>query len=217
MLRTHLQDIVRYAVALGLSFLIFAPAANAASNARMISDSVNVLARLPVPGPSVQQTFLQEDGGRQYLYLQQAGQQGFTVVDVSEAWRPRIVKRIPLLKDVARERLQMVGAGLAVAESPENNTGNSGRAQARQNTDGASGSAHSTRFVRLLDLSHPTRPRTLKTFEGVTSLLTDDRRDLIYITNRDGLWILHHHVDLARQVCEYESAYSEVPAICDGY
>jgi hypothetical protein len=71
--------------------------------------------------------------------------------------------------------------------------------------------------VRLLDLSDPSNPRTLQTFDGVTSILSDDRRDLIYITNSDGLWILHHRRDLARQICDSEAAFSEMAMNCNAY
>jgi hypothetical protein len=71
--------------------------------------------------------------------------------------------------------------------------------------------------VKLLDLSDPSRPRTLKTFAGVTSVFLDDRRNMIYLANHDGLWILYHRIDLLRQECEYESKYSEVPMMCNGY
>jgi hypothetical protein len=58
--------------------------------------------------------------------------------------------------------------------------------------------------LRLLDLSDPANPRTLQTFEGVSSLLLDDGRNLIYITNGDGLWILSHNVPPPHPICDAE-------------
>jgi hypothetical protein len=65
--------------------------------------------------------------------------------------------------------------------------------------------------VRVLDMSDPANPRTLQTFDGVTSVLADDSRSLIYIANGDGLWVLRH-----RQVrpplpqCDSESVFSPI-------
>jgi hypothetical protein len=44
-----------------------------------------------------------------------------------------------------------------------------------------------------LDLSDPKNPKTLQTFDGVTKVLAEDDRNLIYITNGEGLWILRHN------------------------
>ena len=44
--------------------------------------------------------------------------------------------------------------------------------------------------LELVDLSDPGNPRMVESFSGVTSILTDDARDLIYIANNEGLWIL---------------------------
>jgi len=46
--------------------------------------------------------------------------------------------------------------------------------------------------VRVLDLSDPANPRALQSFSAVISVLEDDGRNLIYITNNEGLWILRH-------------------------
>jgi hypothetical protein len=58
--------------------------------------------------------------------------------------------------------------------------------------------------LRLLDLSDPANRRTLQTFEGVSSLLLDDGRNLIYITNGEGLWILSHNVLPPHPKCDSE-------------
>jgi hypothetical protein len=52
--------------------------------------------------------------------------------------------------------------------------------------------AHPTQSLTVLDLSDLANPRPLESFSGVTSVLADDTRNLIYITNSEGLWILRH-------------------------
>jgi len=216
MFTANSHRIVPHALVL-LMFLFDYSSANAATKASVNSDSIIVLARLPLRGIPVEQMFFEESGGRNYLYIRRTGQPGYTVVDVTEARRPRIVKQITLSKDFPRETLEMVGAGLGVAGRPDTKSGNSGEPGAWQGTEEASSSGPPTQFVKLLDLSDPSRPRTLKTFAGVTSVFLDDRRNMIYLANHDGLWILYHRIDLLRQECEYESKYSEVPMMCNGY
>jgi hypothetical protein len=191
--------------------------ANAATKATENSDSIVVLARLPLRGIAVEQMFLEESGGRNYLYIRRAGQPGYTVVDVTQARHPRILKQITLSKDFPRETLENLGAGLGIAGRPDTKSGNLAEPGAWQGTEEASSSDPPTQFVKLLDLSDPSRPRTLKTYAGVTSVSLDNRRNMIYLANHDGLWILYHRIDLLRQECEYESKYSEVPLMCDGY
>jgi hypothetical protein len=212
----NLQRTVQYALLLLSSLLGFLPKANAATKAGINSDSIVVLARLPLPGTPVSQMFLQESGGRQYLYIRQVSQPGYTVVEVTKAWRPSVVKQINLPNDFPRETLEMVGAGLGIAGRPDT-VDKAGIGPASQRTEEAPSSDPPTQFIRLLDLSDSSRPRTLTTFDGVTTILLEDRRNLIYLTNSDGLWILHHRIDLARQICEYISTYSAVPMMCDGY
>ena len=104
-----------------------------------------------------------------------------------------------------------------MAGGPDTKSGNVVEPGALQGTEEVSSSDPPTQFVKLLDLSDPSRPRTLKTYAGVTSVSLDNRRNIIYLANHDGLWILYHRIDLLRQECEYESKYSEVPMMCNGY
>ncbi len=209
-------------VGLVLFLLLVAMARRAVANnePEPTGNSVRVIAHISLPGTPVRQTFLQEHRGRQYLYIQQAGQHGFTIVDVTKPSRPRVVKQVTFSDHVAKERLRMVGAGLAIAEGTEAKPANLGNGIATTTREALSGTGarrdSRTRFVRLLSLSDPTRPLTLQTFEGVTSILPEDERNLIYITNRAGLWILLHRRDLARQICESESRFSN-SGMCSGY
>ncbi len=50
-----------------------------------------------------------------------------------------------------------------------------------------------TETVRVLDLSDPRNPKTLETFNKVTSILPDGGHSLIFLTNNDGLWILRYN------------------------
>jgi hypothetical protein len=197
---------VKYTLALLLLFVAIAPSAIAKHKPETPVDPVTVVAHLPLPGAPVSQIFLQGHGNKQYLYIQQASEEGFTIVDVTEPYRPNVVNRVK--NKASGETLQMVGVGLAIAEAP----GAAGTESARNNltpakgegTFGGSNGGDRPQFVRLLDLNDPANPRTLQTFDTVSSILLDDGQNLIYITNSEGLWILRHNVPPPHPLCDSE-------------
>ena len=168
---------------------------------------VSVIAHLPIEGAPVSQLFVQEEGGKQYLYIRQASQSGYTIVDVSRANKPKIVKR-----DTSQlsngQRLQMIGGGIALSETPES----AGTGGVRHELAPAKAPAANTpQSLRVLDMSDPANPKALQTFEGVTSVLADDSRNLIYIANSEGVWILRHgQVRAPRPKCDSESVFSPI-------
>jgi len=170
----------RASVPLGLlAFLVVvAPSAFAKHPAKHSTEQpVAVIAHLALPGAPASQMLLQERDGKQYLYAVRNSGKGYTIVDVTHPSQPSLVKRVAWPNGASAGRLQTVSSTLALAE-------------------GSSGSFAATRAeaptesLELVDLSDPGNPRTIQSFSGVTSVLTDNARDLIYIANSDGLWIL---------------------------
>jgi len=200
---------VGYTLALLLLFVAIAPSAIAKHKPETSADSVTVVAHLPLPRGSVSQIFLQGHGSKQYLYIQQASEENFTIVDVTKPNRPNVVNRVKLSNKASGETLQMVGVGLAIAQAP----GAAGTESARNNLTPAKGEGtlgggtggDQAQFVRLLDLNDPANPRTLQTFDTVSSILLDDGQNLIYITNSEGLWILRHNVPPPHPLCDSET------------
>jgi hypothetical protein len=139
---------------------------------------VAVLAHLALPGAPAGQMILQEHNGRQYLYVVRNSRKGFTVVDVTKPEEPNVVKRVAWPNGASAGRLQLVGGTVALAEGSSENA-----------------EPIPTETVEVLDLSDPTNPRTIQTFTDVTSLVPDEGRNLVYLSNKDGLWILRHQPD----------------------
>jgi len=139
---------------------------------------------------------LQQEGRRQYLYVQQRSQQGFTtVIDITKPDPPKVVNRVP------QETLTVVGSGLAVAETPDN-PATMGPSHGDEKPEGARAVGWSVpELVRVLDVSDPAHPRTAQTFDGVTSILQDAGRNLIYIANGNGVWIVSHQRVIRRHEC----------------
>jgi hypothetical protein len=164
-----------------------------------------VIAHLPLSG-GARQMFSQQEGSRQFLYVQQSPQQGVTVIEVTKPERPKVVNQVPL------ENLTMVSFGLAISETPRSSAtwvvslGDG-------NVEGPPGSGV-LESVRVLDVSDPAHPRTVRNFDGVTSILQDSTRNLLYVANGDGVWIVSHQQVLASHECSSSDAISPLPN-CD--
>lgn len=144
----------------------------------------SVIAHLALPGAPASQVFLQERGEKQYLIIGQRSAAGFTVVDVTKPNQPDVIKRGSWPNEASTGKLQMIGGGLALAAVRDGDT---------LPTE----SAPQTETVRLIDWSDPINPRTIQTFSGVTSTVTDGGRGLVFLTNSDGLWIVKHQPEQA--------------------
>jgi hypothetical protein len=147
--------------------------------------------------------FLQREGRKLYLYIQQPSQQGFTIVDVSKPAKPKTVSHVP------HEKLLTVGSGLAIAENSESSA--TVGTSATGSREGARGGGNVPESVRVLDVSDPAHPQSVQTFTGVTNILSDDARGLIFVADTDGIWILSHQKVLRRHECSSSDAISEMP------
>jgi hypothetical protein len=174
-------------VTISPSFLPNYSRAAAQDDKPVTKDKVVVLAHLALPGSPVRQILVQEENGKRYLLLQQNVH--FTVVDVTNSKNPQIVDRV-----AEKGKLAQVGAGLAIS------------VQTDQSTQGSV----PTQTVRLVDLSDPKNPRVVKTLNGVTSIYSDDGRQLIYAANNEGLWIIKHYETFRLPYCTTESAENTV-------
>ena len=179
---------------LGLALILASPALLPLNSQAATQDSKNdvkeitkVVAHIPLPGSAVRQIFFEEENGKQYLYLQQNVH--FTVVDVTDPEKPQIVERVK-----PGGKLTDVGAGLAIAVSSD------------QSGEGTV----PTQTVKLMDMSDPKNPHTVKTFTGVTSMFSEDGRHLIYLTNSEGLWIVKHSMRRRLPLCTSESEENTV-------
>lgn len=180
-------------------FVTLAPAAFAKDkDAKPADVPATVVAHVPLPSDPGRQMLLQRKGGKQYLYIQQASKQGFMIVDVSKANQPNVLKGTTPAAQATSGDLEVVGPDVAIAETTAKNPGS------------VSSVARPAESVRVLDMSDPANPKTLQTFDAVTSILTDGGR--IYLTNNEGLWILKYSQYKKRQLppCDSESVFSPI-------
>jgi hypothetical protein len=164
------------------------------------TQAASVIAHLPLEGAVANRMYLQAQDEKRFLYINQGTDQGYTVVDITKPAQPSVVKR------VTSGKLQVMGPDVALAEAPESKT--------------VAKSHAPTESVSIMDTSDPANPKTVQTFKGVTSLLQDSPRGLIFLTNNDGLWILQQTVARMRPArkkppCGSESAIQAMPPDCE--
>jgi hypothetical protein len=185
-----------------LSCLALVAIPMAAQDPHTNGHSATVVAHLPLPGPSATQMLLQPQDGKLYLYVDQGRTQSVAVVDVTKPSRPSVVNHVAWPARVADGEVQPLGSGLALSEAPESVTL-------------APGTSRTPQTVNVLDLTDPAHPQVLQTFFGVTSTLPDIARNLIFIANADGLWIVRNRVGQSayamRHRCTSEAALDPEP------
>jgi hypothetical protein len=168
-----------------------------------------VIAHLQLPHPTGSEMLLQKENAKQYLYIQQAAKQGFMIIDVSQPEKPSLLKRSAESNQATTGNLQIVSPDVAIAEAPEKTPAT------------LTSSSHATETVRVLDLTDPRSPKTLETFNKVTSLLPDSRHGLIYLTNDEGLWILRYNRPAPleptkkKPLCDSNAEIMAMPPDCD--
>ena len=168
-----------------------------------------VIAHLPLQEAPGSEMLLQNKGEKQYLYVQKASKQGFTVVDVTKPALPSLVKSTNSANDDTAGKLEMVSPDVGLAAVPD-----------RSSKEVIHSSDNATETVKVLDLSDPAHPKVLQTFAGVTSFLQDAGRGLIYLANNEGLWILRYPKPgltpaKKKRPCTSEDAIRAMPAECE--
>jgi len=169
----------RFSSALLSSALLLITAASAPGKQKTSAksatgDEIEVIAHISLPSPSSGPLKLKtaDHLRRDYLYIEHTTEQMATVVDVTSPNKPRIMEELtypktgqPLqLSSIEGETVLLVSSG-AGGCSP-----------------GAS--------VTVVNFRQPDNPRIARQFHGVTGLLEDRARGLVYVTNTEGLWIL---------------------------
>jgi hypothetical protein len=186
----------------------FAAGASEQPSSKPTDVPATVIAHLPLPQATGNQMLLQKEKGKVYLYIQQAAKQGFMIVDVSKPELPALLKRTAESNQATSGNLEMVSPEIAIAEAPE------------KTSTTLTSNSHPTETVRVLDLSDPKNPKTLETFNKVTSLLPDGGHGLIYLTNNDGLYVLRYNHPSrfepakTKPPCTSESEIQAMPPDC---
>jgi hypothetical protein len=139
------------------------------------SSNLGVIAHVQLDGGSAARLLLVKKDGKRYLYAGLSSSTGVCILDVTMPAAPRKVERLAGTGG-AQADFQLVGDTLAVSS--------------RSGDETLSASGPAPRSVTILNMVDPANPQPIQTFSGVTSIVTDDARGLIYLSNGEGLWIV---------------------------
>jgi hypothetical protein len=160
-------------VAFLVLFALAAPLSAQIQPPKVLDQPAIVIGHLPLQGAGVTGIEPRQRRGKQYLFLETAGQPGLLVVNVTKPKKPILVNDVNLPKDIQSGSYQPIGRGLAlVATSPTPNQ------------------SPVPKTIHVLDISHPGHPRVIQTFDGVTATASNFDNNLFFFTNSEGLWIL---------------------------
>ena len=172
---------VRVALLMLLVVSLFAPSAYAGNFGKKSKKQqqpkvvgIYLVGHLPLSETTVSYISATSDSSRQLLQLTDAVQRTLTVVDVTVAERPKLVEQAQLPADLANSALQTRIGDTALFAA----------------TDNSSFDRRDSRSITLVNFADASSPKTVKKFENVTAVWMDRARELIYLTNSDGLWVL---------------------------
>jgi cell division protein FtsN len=135
---------------------------------------IYLIGHLSLPETTVSGIAAASDPNRQLLQLTDTGRGTLTVVDVAQPSRPKLLEQSKLPAELAHANVQVrMGDAVLLTVSQ---------------TD--SPSHADPQSLTLVSFADPANPKTVQTFESVTAVWRDRERELIYLSNADGLWVL---------------------------
>jgi len=155
------KGIFRAAIALVAIGIAAAPSVQAKPHTKGVAGNpANVVAHVELSGSPVTRMLLVKKDSKEYLLLGLDSESGVTLLDVTEPGQPRVIATTTGVAGAPAAELKIVADTLTLF-------GTSG-----EETDASSG------------------PKEIRSLPGVTAFSKDKAHGLIYVTNRDGLWIV---------------------------
>jgi hypothetical protein len=172
-----IEWVSRAAVMLFAVGIAAAPSVFAKPKVKKAAESnLGVIAHLQLDGGAAARMVLMEKNGKDYLYVGGGSANGVCILDVTKPEAPRKLEKFGGAGSAQAADFQLVGDTLAV-------TSRTGESSA--NLSDAAG-----RSMTIFNTSDPANPQPIQTFSGVTSVVADNARGLIYLSNGEGLWVV---------------------------
>ncbi len=155
-----------------LPAMIFARAVRGDSHATA-ADSIDVIGHLALTNASVTSLKTSLHWRRQFLQIQDSTHRMLTLVDVTDATHPAVVKQLHLPTEPGDCTLAVLVGDVALM------TGTDTRSPETRISS-----------VSVVSFADPDHPATVRKFKNVSAFRTDEGRGLIYHVDEEGLWIL---------------------------
>jgi hypothetical protein len=171
-----IRSVTRAAVAFLAMGIVAAPSMFAKTKEKKTAGpSLGVIAHIQLDGRAATRMVLVQKDGNEYLYVGFGSSSGVCIFDVTSPASPRKVKKFAGVSGETVD-LQQVGDTMAVITRTGDGL-----------ADSSDAAPHA---VTIFNMSNPANPQPIQTFSGVTSVVGDNERGQIYLSNGEGLWIV---------------------------
>jgi hypothetical protein len=172
----------------------FAPAIHAKDKVKppVPKDEIQVIGHVPVSDGPIIRFLPTQHYSSYYLYAEHASGKNATLIDITAAAHPAVLAEVAYPSEGGANSLSVVAGTAALLESGTV-------------TQQPSASLPSPQIIRIMDFSDPKSPKVAREFTGVTAMLRDSPRGLIFVANSEGVWILQQHLaDDPERLKEYD-------------
>lgn len=145
-------------------------------------DEIAVVGHVPAEGRTIRRFVTTTHFSRYYLYGEMADGT-MTLLDVTKPSQPAVLANLAGNDTGAHNIVVVAGTAALVTDG-----------------DVPPAPPEPPRTIKILDFSDPRHPAAIREFQGVTAITRDDRRGLIFLANREGIWILHQNLALDPEV-----------------
>ncbi len=157
------------------------------------ADSIEVIGHLALPSASVTSLRTSEHWRHEFLELQDPTHRMLTIVDVTDATHPAVVKQLHLPAASGNTSLAVLVGDVALLTGTDT-----------RSTRSADAHVKTVSIVSFADSDHP---KTVRQFTKVSAFRIEEGRGLIYVVNDGGLWILRQKPapdkELEREYAKY--------------
>ncbi len=137
------------------------------------TDRIEVIGHVSLGGERAVNLLSAVHWRRTYLYVEHGSQGAVTVLDVTDPRSPKNTGAFEPPAGTAPLHMDAVEGSAAMFVS--------GQAKADRATSN----------VVIMSFADPAHPQVVREFPGVTCILKDASRHVTYLTNDEGLWVLH--------------------------
>jgi hypothetical protein len=133
-------------------------------------DRIVVIGHLPLSGGPIVQLTVGDHWRRNYLYVDHGAARPITILDVTDATTPKATGELDIPIQESNGNLDaVVGTAALVASAPP---------------------LPLKQTVTIMSFADPEHPTVERQFEGVTAMVKDLPRGLVYLADAGGLWVL---------------------------
>lgn len=176
-----------------IGLCIAAPGANAKDKkskpVAAPKDEIQVVGHVDLSGGSITNFSVTQHYSNSYLYAERGPGKPVLLLDISKPDKPAVLGDMTYPPGDAGSLTLVAGTAALVGAA----------------STSAQASSALPQTIRVMDFSDPRNPKVAREFTGVTAMVRDDRRGLVFLADGSGIWILQQKLATDPEV---EKAYA---------